>query len=59
MPSLETIQKQDTSTIIIGASVFSGILFGIWQRKGLGMTVLYGILFGSGGAIINQIFKIK
>ena len=59
MPTLETIQNQDTSTIIIGASVFSGVIFGVWKKKGLMFTAIYSALFGVCGIIINSIFKIK
>lgn len=42
-------------TIILGASVAGGVLYGVSNHKGIGGTILYAALFGLSGAILSVI----
>jgi hypothetical protein len=59
MNIIQGIEKGDKASIILSTSVLLGVLYGVWQKKGLFKTTLYGAAFGIGGLAINSIFKLK
>jgi len=59
MNIIQGIETGDTKSIIISASVLSGVMFGIYKRQGLLMTGIYAASFGAVGLILNKVLKIK
>jgi hypothetical protein len=59
MNIIQGIESGDKASILLSTSVFAGVVFGIWRKKGLLMTSVYAVGFGLGGLVINNVFKIK